>query len=67
MDYIFKTLKDVTKRVLVLEFVGEVFSDSTNNDDYNIDNIKKSGLKYFSKVNVLDSYPVKNKILVFEK
>ena len=77
LNYIFKVLRKLTKKTLILEFVDledEMIKNEPNffgnlnrfnRDNYNLDLIVKSGLLNFNSVQVMESHPETRKLLIF--
>jgi SAM-dependent methyltransferase len=76
---VMKTLSNLTTEVLVLEFIG--LNDNLiksnpfffknlamyNERSYNLERIVRSGARFFSKAEVLDSHPSTRKLIVLNK
>jgi len=71
----FNILSELTKKVLVLEYVGlddhlvklNPSSFTKNRDDYSLDKVIAKGKEFFKGVEILDSTPPTRKMLVFKK
>ncbi len=79
IEYILKVLSQITKKTLVLEYVGwddkliknePSFFANLNKftrDTYNLDLFVREGKKYFKSIELLESHPKSRTILVFRR